>query len=517
MSATEIISHPSVLLPLHRLDQPSSSSSMASLLKASAWDYSIGDISEIEKLAQQIKAEQGKDSSSYREFKTALVQLREAHMPFRCYDFWKKTSRSNLPYRFYEGLQRTVKYKPPASKENRREMKQKLLELFSPREIQEKLKLLSRLTFIHGSSTSALAMMLLSDNFQLKCTGALLADRIAPMCGELTVGISNKGINNANVSVETVRDIDRIKSYTTIAYFNPKHLGHLFNLTSYSLFMESQWNKRTIELLQLKQWDYEAFVQGIVPHRDAWLAGLDQERQKQEKPLRQLIAMIEHDFTAEEQEFLHTYRSTGPTCALPMPLSLQPIFSSAADIPRAGEVSIGFSINSVKNEVAYSRSGSSTWLELLIKTLDTKLEGGRQDHLDQLKPIFIKKLDRIQAGHQRIVAELMSDAPPAVQIPTDEHIRSLITDPAPIIFASTSVKPKPSHPDPNPMEYLLDTPVYLGEEGCDILFTNTEESRERIRAVLPEHLKNEIEVRLFEELDFGKLPLIHGPSQIRSS
>ncbi|MBS0651480.1 MAG: hypothetical protein JSR93_10000 [Verrucomicrobia bacterium] len=515
MSATEIISHPSILLPLHSLDKPSSSSSMPNLLKASVWDYSIGDICEIEKIARQVKAEHGKSSPLYQEYKAALRQLHSAHMPFRCYDFWKKTSRSSLPHHFYEGLQKTVKYKPPASKENRREMKQKLVELFSPSEIQEKMKLLSRLTFIHGSSTSALAMMLLSSNFQLKCTGALLADRTAPMCGELTVGISNKGINNANVSVETVRDIERIRSYAGIAYFSPKHLKHLFKLGSYSLFMESQWNRRTIELLQLKQWNYDAFIQGIVPHRDAWLAGIDQEWQKQEKPLRQLIALIEHDFTGEEKEFLNTYRSIGPSCPLRMPHSLQTIFSSVADIPRAGEVSIHFSISAVKNEVAYCRSGSSTWLELLIKTLDTKLEGGRQDHLDQLKPIFVKELDLIQAGHQRIVAELMSDAPPAIQIPADEHIRSLITDPAPIIFASTTVKPKPSHPNPNPMEYLLDTPVYLGEEGCDILFTDTEESRERIKAVLPEHLRNEIEVHLFEEMDVGNLPLIHDPDQIR--
>jgi hypothetical protein len=337
------------------------------------------------------------------------------------------------------------------------------------------------------------------------------------MCGELTVGISNKGINNANVSVETVRDIERIKSYAGIAYFNPKHLEHLFNLKSYSLFIEPQWNRRTIELMQLKQWNYEAFAQGIVPHRATWLEGLDQERQKQEKPLKLLIAMIEHDFTSEEKEFLYTYRTIGPLYPLPMPLSLQTVFSSAADIPRAGEVSIGFSINAIKNEVAYSRSGSSTWLELLIKTLDTKLEGGHQDHLDQLKPIFAKELDKIQAGHQRIASELMSDAPPAIVIPIGEHIRSLITDPSPIIFASTTVKPKPSHPDPNPMEYLLDTPVYLGKEGCDILFTDTEESRKRIKAILPEHLREGIEVRLFEELDVGEAPLIHAPFQIRES
>ncbi|MBS0651897.1 MAG: hypothetical protein JSR39_00035 [Verrucomicrobia bacterium] len=517
MSATEIVTQPSILLPVHTLNAACSSASSANLLKANIWDYSFDDICEIEKIAKQIKREQGKDSSRYQELKVTLTQLHAAHMPFRCYAFWKNTKRGSLPHRFFEGIQKTVKYKPPASKENRREMKQKLVELFSPPEIQEKLKLLSRLTFIHGSSTSALAMMLLSGNFQLKCTGALLADRIAPMCGELTVGISNIGVNNANVSVETVRDIERIKSYAGIAYFSPKHLAHLFDLKSYNLFMESQWNRRTIEILQLKQWDYHAFAHGIVPHRAAWLEGLDQEKQKQEKPLRQLLAWIEHDFTSEEKEFLDAYRSTGPTCSIPMPSSLLPIFPSVMDIPRTGEVSIGFSVNTVKNEVAYIRRGCSSWTELQIKTLDTKLEGGQQEHLDQLKTIFIKQLDLIQAGHQRIVSELMSDAPPAVQIPSDEKVRSLITDPAPIIFASTTVKPKPSHSDINPMEYLLDTPVSLCEKECGILFTDTEGSRDRIRSVLPEHLREEIEVRLFDELQVGELPLIHAPFQIRDA
>jgi hypothetical protein len=66
------------------------------------------------------------------------------------------------------------------------------------------------------------------------------------------------------------------------------------------------------------------------------------------------------------------------------------------------------------------------------------------------------------------------------------------------------------------LEYALDTPTKLGKDGSDILFTDTHESRERIRAVLPEHLQKEIEIHLFEELDVSGTPLIHAPHQITS-
>lgn len=74
--------------------------------------------------------------------------------------------------------------------------------------------------------------------------------------------------------------------------------------------------------------------------------------------------------------------------------------------------------------------------------------------------------------------------------------------------------PRPLYgPFGNVQEHLLNNPVKLGSGGIDILFTDTEESKQRIYELLPEDLKEEIEIHLFNELEVD-MPLIHAPYQI---
>jgi hypothetical protein len=66
-------------------------------------------------------------------------------------------------------------------------------------------------------------------------------------------------------------------------------------------------------------------------------------------------------------------------------------------------------------------------------------------------------------------------------------------------------------------EYHLDRPVPLGKGGCDLLFTDTEESKILMESLLPEHLKAQITIHLFKDLDVGSIPLVHHYDQIDRS
>lgn len=603
------------------------------LFKESVWDYSAAEISNLEGALKYVRRTEGKESERYLQLKERVMQVRMARLPLRSYEMAKRGS-SEINRNFFG-------YNFPSDKQTRKTAKSSLLAQTSSTPIEERLKLLSRLTFIHGSSSAALAMMLLSPEPSLLWTGALLSKGIAPMYGELGTGVDPWGVNQRGLSTETIRNIGRIRDYTRMQPFNLENFAVLQNPLRYLSFCnnhgfstiistlkrwktehpeeyaaslspssrrtelliesmkiqiaslertcenyrkrieenpstfsfinddlqelqeliphlkiaaaqlangeeltfptqaiddypykttltklrepytflleEESWSMRAIQVTQLKQWDPRLFSEIVLPNRDEWLASLEKERMKKEKPLRELIGIIDHTFTEEQIAFINNQRngssssSSSSSSSDQMPTSLLGVFASTSDIPKEYPFWINFGLDAVEREIGYYRQGGRSWSALIDTMLRSKILYGT--NLDAYKPIFEKELMRIERGFNHI-ATALSDAPAVIEIPQDESIRSLITQPMPIIFSSSTIKPKPIAPSPKPSEYILDAPAKLGKDGCDILFTDTHESRERIKAVLPEHLRKEIEIHLFEELDVGSIPLIHGSHQI---
>ncbi len=608
-----------------------------SAAKSSIWDYSIQDICALESLLKKFKQEEGKGSERYIALKEAVDALRMAHLPFRSYVRWKEGSFEVNNESFGGSCKSTPK-------ENRTAIKQRLIERASVPEVQQNLKLLSKLTFIHGSNSSALLLMLLSEPI-LRCTGDLLAEGIGPMCGVFGDGINSYGVNRDRISVETIRNILRIINYAVTNPFQPDKLLHLhrpftllpldlayhFNqfasdlyswkmedpesywkelapgmpktdqlieaiyfhvetiqnrigmmieqtskddndfwyekgylkhcrnlmalanalktggdfpcratgnpstsyrdqiVNPYLLLTKNQsWNKRAAELLQLKQWDEQAFAQNVAPHREKWLEGISLEYAKHEGPLRQILALIDHNFTPEEKAFIRHHSATNSPFSLKsmmtslfefftpdeerVPEGLRTIFPSVSDIPRFYQFSI-IHLDSVTQEISLFREEGwrYQWSNILEEVLKKKIN--ETEGLDQFRTHIAKALDIIQHQYHWLVSALMTDAP-AVRIPSDATVRSLITHPIPIIFASTTVAASPIGPLMSPEEYLVDHPVPLGRGGIDIIFTDTEESRERLLAILSERLKEEIEIHLFSELEVEGIPLVHAPFQI---
>ncbi|MBS0606336.1 MAG: hypothetical protein JSR57_05240 [Verrucomicrobia bacterium] len=596
------------------------------LLKASVWDYSIQDITVLEGILKRIKQAEGSSSTNYIALKEKLVEIRQARLPFRSYVMWKhQNTEFKTDFFGYEKL---------IQKTDRSEKKQQLLQCVSSPQIEERLQLLSRLTFVHGSNSAALVMMSLMEQPQLQCTGALLAQGIAPMCGELINGVGTKGVNMRSLSVETIRDIGRVKGYSTMCPFDPSRFNQLQNpllsiipigkyelenfaiklqtwkvkdpmgfqkalaperpanlllinalqdriksLRSSCFEMEQQlaqdpkrfshfqeslerttlviedlntiiatlssgqdlkslptasdiswqdlrkaicipysnlssedsWNRTAIQLRQLQQWNYTAFAQEILPHREEWLLSLDEERRKSEQPLRHLIAIIDHNFTPEEKQFISDAIDKKLAIDTQIPASLQPLFATMNEIPTFWS-STNFDVSTLKREIGFYRTGSYRWSDIIERTLSAKIRGEEESMLQKMKPIYENELHIIGRNYRYIISALQNDQP-TIQIPQDENTRSLITEPIPVIFSSTAVKPKPFLPQLR-SEYVVSHPVPLGKGGCDILFTDTPESRERIKAILPVHLNREIEIHLIEELDVGSIPLIHAPDQI---
>ncbi|MBS0620216.1 MAG: hypothetical protein JSS61_02005 [Verrucomicrobia bacterium] len=503
---------------------------------------------------QLIKDREGKTSAAYLNLKQRLQEIRLVHLPFRTYVMWKNKDLA-FPKRS------ALKGKNPQDKQLRQQIKKELLNQVSSPRIQENLNLLSQITFLHGSNSSALVMILLSGQIHLQCTGALLQQGIAPMSGEINEGIRPTGVNMTRISCETIRDIPRIMSYTQLHRFHadqfidlthPWHrllpdsdLGipaftaqlqqwkildpttyetarlidaiklkknpHLKSLQKqlergeefpiyeelnedwewrrlrrgitdphYSNTEYQRWNELAVKLIRLKQWDGEAFEKYIPPLRDKWLERIESVRQEVEKPLKSLIDLIEKPLTDEE--------ATSPDSDFTIPT-----------------LKIRLLEYGIAHEDYFKK-------DLMAHTIAAK-SAGRQDLLDEMKPLYLQELAIVEARYHLFRQALTQ--PPTIRIPDDERLRSLITDPIPLIFASTTIHPSPyGLPGKKPYEYVVDGPIPLGAQGCNLLFTNTLKAKERLEAALPTPLKEEITIHLFDRLDANGVPLAPAPFQI---
>lgn len=214
-----------------------------------------------------------KERNLYAALKIHLRILCGRSLPFRTVQVIKKCLKHQQPV-----PQRLLKTflaadierpKPSASKEEQKKglrlLEQKLLDMSLLHE--SSFPYAESLHWVHGTNSSIFPL-LPRTGYRMLSTGALLDLGMAPMCGELTGGgMGNDGINQAWISVETVRDLPRSWDYAEniSRTFDPKTLeeAEAFFANSLNELETSQdlsrWDVILIRLLQLKQWNPEVF------------------------------------------------------------------------------------------------------------------------------------------------------------------------------------------------------------------------------------------------------------------
>ncbi len=268
---------------------------------------------------------------------------------------------------------------------------------------------------------------------------------------------------------------------------------------------ELEWNKHAIQLLQFKQWDPSGYEAWSTAFADLFLKAVDSEWAEQRKPFEQLLAIMDAEFSDGDKAVIRDHLSGKTLENTPLPVGLTGIFNSLSEIPAPSEtmdnldgamsdISIVYRIKSGFMEGKYS------WAFMISALLMEKTKMG--GHVENRWKVKIREqLTKMKENRERL-ARILNSPRSVVQIPQDEKIRSLFTHPLPLIFASTCVVP-----ERGPGEYVINRPVPLGKGGVDLIFTDSKESKHTIKALLPENLRREIKIGLFEKLDGGGLPL----------
>lgn len=225
------------------------------------------NLKEYKKLCS-VESENSIEVRDYRQYKKALLSLRQMHLPFRLID----QNRKQLSYTM-DNFTRSVGLNLPSSdtsKERKlafvKQLEDLLLAKIEP--LLPNARLAQTICWLHGTTSAVLP--LLSSHFCLRPSGYLLDQGIAPMCGEVAKGgLVHNGVNQHLISVETIRDIKRCWKYAT-------ETGNTFNKNKYAdgerffvnavaalkkaLLEGNYWDPEVINLMQFKQWDPEQFV-----------------------------------------------------------------------------------------------------------------------------------------------------------------------------------------------------------------------------------------------------------------
>lgn len=241
------------------------------LTKNEANRFAHVSINEVIQLLQRKKLYKQSSGTcqEYQNFKEKMSRLKMAKLPFRIVEIvnasWKLGSNS-IPHNIAINIHVSKPLDNTERKEQKRELRETLITQAAS--YQEALRIVEQINFLHGTNSSLLPMI--HDSLEMIPTGRLLDKGKAPMCGEIGPGMNEYGINQHSLSAETVRDISRCWNYASRISnsFNPKaysqpenlFLETLENLNKTSLG-DSDWDRHIITLLQLKQWNPDAFTQ----------------------------------------------------------------------------------------------------------------------------------------------------------------------------------------------------------------------------------------------------------------
>ncbi len=266
---------------------------------------------------------------------------------------------------------------------------------------------------------------------------------------------------------------------------------------------EAGWNKHAVNLLQFKQWDPAGYEQWSSAYAELFLKAVDTERAIQRRPLEQLLAIMDAEFTDEDKAVIRERLEGKSPQNTPLPAGLNGIFHSLSEISPGN----GPNFYEQLRNLHYYRSmgfdgGVYAWKDMISALLKEKTEpGATARNYGHGKDKINEELRAIENGRARL-ANVFASTRSVVQIPQEEKTRSLFTRPIPLIFASTCVVPAFGNG-----EYNVSGSVPLGKGGVDLIFTDSKESKRTIKALLPENLRSEIKVDLFAKLDGGGIPL----------
>ncbi len=455
-----------------------------------------------------------KQHAPYQTFRATFKDILNHKLPTRLTQALKLTRKFN-PFSSYWKFDNALSAHLPRKKEMTNKSYHRYLVstlMKQARPYEKRLRLLERMTVLHGSDSNALFMMILSGHPELKSTGALIhQEGIAPMSGETQEGIRLSGVNEKNVSAETVANFTRTIRYTGSNY----HYDHNKNIGRFSsdedpLLWESRWDQTTVYLLQMRQWDEEAFQRII--NTDQYLKSLEEYRARALKPIETLLQITHHNFTKEERNFISDIkRKNGKATVVPKGLSF--LFSSSVKDARTILNHKFTPYDSIcKHFLDYCRWGGSSYISLFGRIINLKLNSPKD--VKKVEKIFSEEIEKIEKRYSKL-RDVITMEKPKVQIPKDKLIRQMIEDPVPVLFASTTYVPKEHSTQ---KEFLITEPIRLGKGGCDLLFTDTEESRQKLGKLLPESLSQEVTIHLFDDA-FKNLPfpIYHNPKKVRWS
>ena len=236
-------------------------------------DLSIDRVYEMSQFKLQYKSEKG--TPDYEAYRKLLKDVRLKKLPFRLIDL------VNTHLKLQKKLPLSLSQHDPSSNNNNassnkigkperklhiQKLEKDLIESFSQIDPQY-LSLAENIYWVHGSNSSLLALLPYTQN-KLICTGELLKEGLAPMCGELRRGVAFNGVNQNYLSVETIRNVPLSWKYATTisASFDVKEFNKaddLFENAIQDLLKitpeDGNWNKHIIDLTCLKQYNPDAF------------------------------------------------------------------------------------------------------------------------------------------------------------------------------------------------------------------------------------------------------------------
>jgi hypothetical protein len=209
---------------------------------------------------------------SYLEYCKHIKALRQKHLPLRAVDAIRSgiKQRSECP----KDLREYIPNKTPSK--NRKILKKiEGLFIWQAKKREKASSLASRITCLHGTNSSLLALIDKSDYTMLP-TGILLDRGIAVMSGEISGGgMTSFGVNQREISCDSIEGISRCWEYAS-------RLSHSFKAPNEEQFVkqfteglqqlknvspdDDLWDPLMISFLRLKQWNPALFQKLYAQH-----------------------------------------------------------------------------------------------------------------------------------------------------------------------------------------------------------------------------------------------------------
>jgi len=470
------------------------------------------------------------NSSYYKTFSNRVTWIKECKLPFRII----ATLKACQQYWWFSNEQRFWSYiNCPSNKKKHELNKIKDVLVKEARDLESNLKILEKLTLFHGTSSATLAMMQISDEWILKCSGNILATKKAPMRGEFSLGgLLINGVNNYKISVETVRDIRKALSYSQNKY-DSLSIDEIVKALQYP--NDSYYQALCEKLFKLDGDQLEDFYPTLFSWRQSDATSFWEvfDEKKRKELTDKLESERQNTRSACEQQGDYLFITDDNAfkkmfyydrfCKL-----FSPDFDIKLDITFV-EITPNWETERSKwkcqiDDSLAKRSLRVTGIHLLqllqwdedlykanINTnyLKERAKIVEQKELDQVADLEEKQ--KIMQWYQAFY-DILDMKASSIVIPKDCKTRELFTKPFPVVLASSSYRPTPFW---DQSDFTVAEPIAFGVHGIDVIITDTNENREKIKKMLPEKLKGEMQIHLQNEIDHKKLPLIHARHQIR--